>query len=303
MAATASTVVPWILATRVPISSVALAVWVASDLHLGRDDRKARPASPARAASIVALSASRLVWLGDALDQRDDFADVLDVGQSAMRRSVRCASVAALPAISADSPPCGRSRRSMPRVARVRRRPSAHWRRPARPRRRPGPSAAWSPRRSATCALRCRCMDAAAPLSDISTRWPIFASKSLFSATSVRARCSLAACSAACSSVRRLACARPSRNTWTACAIAPISSRRSVCGMSASRFPSETCRIAAVMPEIGREMPAPDQPGEHETDGQRTAGREEAEIARRLHRTLHGGKRVSLLCDASLADT
>ena len=99
-------------------------------------------------------------------------------------------------------------------------------------------------------------MDAAAPLSD-STRWPIFASKSLFSATSVRARCSLAACSAACSSVRRLACARPSRNTWTACAIAPISSRRSVCGMSASRFPSETCRIAAVMPEIGREMPLP----------------------------------------------
>jgi hypothetical protein len=48
---------------RAPISPVALAVWPARDLTSLATTAKPRPASPARAASIVALSASRLVWL------------------------------------------------------------------------------------------------------------------------------------------------------------------------------------------------------------------------------------------------
>jgi hypothetical protein len=43
------------------ISSVALAVWLASDLTSEATTAKPRPASPARAASMVAFSASRLV--------------------------------------------------------------------------------------------------------------------------------------------------------------------------------------------------------------------------------------------------
>jgi hypothetical protein len=42
---------------------VAFAVWLASDLTSLATTAKPLPASPARAASIVALSASRLVWL------------------------------------------------------------------------------------------------------------------------------------------------------------------------------------------------------------------------------------------------
>ena len=45
----------------VEISSVALAVWLASDLTSAATTAKPRPASPARAASMVALSARRLV--------------------------------------------------------------------------------------------------------------------------------------------------------------------------------------------------------------------------------------------------
>jgi hypothetical protein len=43
------------------ISSVALAVWLASDLTSAATTANPRPASPARAASMVAFSASRLV--------------------------------------------------------------------------------------------------------------------------------------------------------------------------------------------------------------------------------------------------
>ncbi|MGB7041438.1 MAG: hypothetical protein WBD83_17840 [Xanthobacteraceae bacterium] len=44
------------------ISSVAFAVCTASDFTSEATTAKPRPASPARAASIVALSASKLVW-------------------------------------------------------------------------------------------------------------------------------------------------------------------------------------------------------------------------------------------------
>ena len=63
IAVTQSPVADWIAATWPAISSVAFAVWLASSLTSDATTAKPRPASPARAASMVAFSASRLVWL------------------------------------------------------------------------------------------------------------------------------------------------------------------------------------------------------------------------------------------------
>ena len=63
MAWTAWPVEPWIWAIWAEISAVALAVWSASAFTSVATTAKPRPATPARAASIVAFSASRLVWL------------------------------------------------------------------------------------------------------------------------------------------------------------------------------------------------------------------------------------------------
>ena len=61
MAATDSWVAPCMPRMCDDISSVAFAVWLASDLTSEATTAKPRPASPARAASMVAFSASRLV--------------------------------------------------------------------------------------------------------------------------------------------------------------------------------------------------------------------------------------------------
>src|SRR5262249_35815008 len=67
MAWAASATPHWIAPTWAAISPVALAVWPASDLTSEATTAKPLPASPARAASMVALSASRLVWPAIAL--------------------------------------------------------------------------------------------------------------------------------------------------------------------------------------------------------------------------------------------
>ena len=61
MAATASFVADWIWPICWLISSVALAVWLARFLTSAATTAKPFPVSPARAASIVALRASKLV--------------------------------------------------------------------------------------------------------------------------------------------------------------------------------------------------------------------------------------------------
>jgi hypothetical protein len=61
MAPTADVVTCCMLAICARISSVAFAVWLARLLTSEATTAKPRPASPARAASMVALSASRLV--------------------------------------------------------------------------------------------------------------------------------------------------------------------------------------------------------------------------------------------------
>jgi hypothetical protein len=61
IASTALAVEPWTARICAAMSSVAFAVCTASDLTSEATTAKPRPASPARAASMVALSASRLV--------------------------------------------------------------------------------------------------------------------------------------------------------------------------------------------------------------------------------------------------
>ena len=62
IAPTNSSVAAWMPATCWAISPVAFAVCSASAFTSEATTAKPRPASPARAASMVALSASRLVW-------------------------------------------------------------------------------------------------------------------------------------------------------------------------------------------------------------------------------------------------
>ncbi len=91
----------------VPISSVALAVWPASALTSCATTAKPLPASPARAASMVALSASRLVCSAIAVisfttsPMRPAACD-----SSVMRASVFSACFTASPAMRLDSCTC-----------------------------------------------------------------------------------------------------------------------------------------------------------------------------------------------------
>ncbi len=101
--ATASLVEACIAATCAEISSVALAVWLASALTSEATTAKPRPDSPARAASIVAFSASRLVcaamlWIS--LTTSPIFSAPVDNAPTVAL--VRSASPTALLAISLD---------------------------------------------------------------------------------------------------------------------------------------------------------------------------------------------------------
>jgi len=69
---------PDALDPRARSPSVARAVWVASALTSLATTAKPLPASPARAASIVAFSANRLVWLAIwAINCNEDLADIV----------------------------------------------------------------------------------------------------------------------------------------------------------------------------------------------------------------------------------
>src|SRR4029453_840845 len=62
LVSTAELVALWVALILLAISSVAPAVWLARLLTSWATTAKPRPASPARAASIVALRARRFVW-------------------------------------------------------------------------------------------------------------------------------------------------------------------------------------------------------------------------------------------------
>src|SRR5829696_2013254 len=100
---TASRVAPWIAAICAAISSVALPVWVASAFTSEATTAKPRPASPACAASIVALRARRLVW--PAIAWMSCTTSTIFEAASASPRtiaSVRSASTTARPAMFED---------------------------------------------------------------------------------------------------------------------------------------------------------------------------------------------------------
>ena len=75
IASMASPATFWMSAICSEISSVAFAVWLASDFTSEATTAKPRPASPARAASIVAFSAEQIGLRRDGVDQPDDLAD------------------------------------------------------------------------------------------------------------------------------------------------------------------------------------------------------------------------------------
>src|ERR1700741_2045243 len=106
-ASTALLVEAWITATFWPISSVAFAVCPASALTSCATTAKPRPASPARAASIVALSASRLVCSAMAvMSLTTSPMRLADRDNCPMQASVFSACRTASPAMRADSCTC-----------------------------------------------------------------------------------------------------------------------------------------------------------------------------------------------------
>ena len=107
MALTDSCVAVWIPAICWPISPVAFAVCSASAFTSEATTAKPRPASPARAASIVAFSASRLVWPAMVLISSTTSPIRAAAIESSLTRSVVVrAWLTASPAIRADSCTC-----------------------------------------------------------------------------------------------------------------------------------------------------------------------------------------------------
>ncbi|CEG06845.1 hypothetical protein BN961_00216 [Afipia felis] len=80
----------WTARICVEISSVALAVWLASIFTSDATTAKPLPASPARAASMVALSASRLVWAAMLLMRLTTSPILLAVSEKPLTRSSVC---------------------------------------------------------------------------------------------------------------------------------------------------------------------------------------------------------------------
>src|SRR4051812_9782312 len=104
---TASCVAVCMPAIWTPISSVALAVWLASALTSCATTAKPRPASPARAASMVALSAGKLVCSATEVISLITSPIRLAACDSALMRAlVSSAWVTALAAMRLDSCTC-----------------------------------------------------------------------------------------------------------------------------------------------------------------------------------------------------
>src|SRR5262249_13129525 len=106
-ACAASATADWIAPTWLAISSVAFEVWPASDFTSEATTAKPFPAAPARAASMVALSASRLVCPAIArIRPTTSPIWVAASPSSDMVRTVRRASVTARPATAVERVAC-----------------------------------------------------------------------------------------------------------------------------------------------------------------------------------------------------
>ena len=120
-------------ATCCEISSVARKVWLAS-VFLSRDHRKAPPVSPARAASMVALSANRFVCAIAEMAADHQCRALGGVVERADDSWVRSASATADTAFISSRRWCWRSGESIPTAPRWRlgRRHALRWSRPGR---------------------------------------------------------------------------------------------------------------------------------------------------------------------------
>src|SRR5581483_5259045 len=87
ISSTARSVTDWIERIWLVMSSVARPVWLARLLTSAATTAKPLPASPARAASIVALSAQQIGLIGDVADQLDDIADLQRLGRQLLDRA------------------------------------------------------------------------------------------------------------------------------------------------------------------------------------------------------------------------
>jgi hypothetical protein len=235
---------------------VARAVWLASSFTSAATTAKPRPASPARAASIVAFSASRLVWPAMV---------VIIVTTSPIRAAAPLSSCTRCAVDAASST-----------AAWVRAAAFEAWR-----------PISWTEVSSSSAAEAAVLTLAAASSAALATRTDWLAAPEavlvMVVAVACRAaaapdtvpmmpptapskasaiwrmpvlRCSSAACRAWAFSVSRArARIRPSLKTWTEAAMAPISSRRPAWGTATDRSCAASRAMAAVMDRIGRATP------------------------------------------------
>ena len=275
IAMTQSPVADWIAVTWPAISSVAFAVWLASSLTSEATTAKPRPASPARAASMVALSARRLVWLAMAPISRSTSPIFSPAAVRPATISVVCPALttawSATPLEWVTWRPISATEEASSSVAAATVETLAEASSEA--------AAAAAARSEVPLTLEVispatRCMSLVAlatapttPLTSASKRSAIWRCSAFFSSSA----CALAA---SCASRIALASIMLRRNTSTATAMVPSSSLRSPPGMVTSVSPLDSRFITAVIAASGRDMPRPSRNASSAANGQNAEGDE-----------------------------
>ena len=240
-----------------PISSVALAVWLARFLTSPATTANPLPASPARAASMVAFNASRLVWdamslmrattspMRSAAAERASTMVLVRIASSEAALEIRAASVTcrAISPMDDDSSSAAAATVWTLDVACSDAAEMAAMRSPAFP-------------EFSACSDALLCISAAV-VDAVSSRTETERSNPCASALIVCMRVSRAADWATCSLASCSTRTALALNTSTALAMAPISSVLARAGISADRSPPAMASMAAVMATIGRLIPRP----------------------------------------------